>query len=265
MRLGYDAQISPYPISLSIGSLRKPTLREIFDTSSGMSFEKFCYYELFLDITPYTFYTKFKGDEGVAYWNSLEEDEQSKMNMYDVLLNDEQLKNVYLEIFNFFFVETVIFQEDLFILLRDNVKEQIAPANIRGVIHAGIFDSVLNILQQICCMDDETPEEDLKFKNETAKKLYEKMQKAKKKQKSGKKSNINLSIPNIISAVSAKHQSLNYSNIWDLTIFQLIDTFDRLQVNAMYDIEARRVSIWGDEKKTFNEELWYKNHYNSKM
>ena len=38
----------------------------------------------------------------------------------------------------------------------------------------------------------------------------------------------------------------------------------RLQVNKVYDIDARRVSVWGDEKKTFNIALWYKNEYDKK-
>jgi hypothetical protein len=29
----------------------------------------------------------------------------------------------------------------------------------------------------------------------------------------------------------------------------------------MFDIDSTRVSVWGDEKKTFNAALWYKNNY----
>lgn len=263
MRLEYEAQISPYPIILSIGTLRKPTLREIFNTSSGMSFEKFCYYELFLKMSPKAFYTDIKGEEGKEYWNSLTVNEQNNITIYDILLTDEQLQNIYIEIFNFFFVETVIFKEDLFILLK-NANDELQTENISGVIHEDTFNAVLDVIQQVCCIDDKKSNEDLKFKNNIAKKLYDKMQKAQQKQEKRKKKDINLTIPNIISSVSVKHQSLNYSNIWDLTIFQLLDNFNRLQVNAMYDIDALRVSVWGDEKKTFNAALWYKNHYETK-
>lgn len=263
MRLEYETQISPYPIILSIGTLHKPTLREIFNTSSGMSFERFGYYELFLKMSPKTFYTDIKGEEGKEYWNSLTADEQNNISIYDILLIDEQLQNIYIEIFNFFFVETVIFKEGLFILLK-NANDELQKENISGVIHADTFDSVLDVIQQVCCIDDKKSNEDLKFKNNIAKKLYDKIQKAQQKQENRKKKDVNLTIPNIISSVSVKHQSLNYSNIWDLTIFQLLDNFNRLQVNAMYDINALRVSVWGDEKKTFNAALWYKNHYETK-
>ena len=92
----------------------------------------------------------------------------------------------------------------------------------------------------------------------------EKMLKAKKKEQETKKSDLNLTIPNIISSLANKHPSLNYVNIWDLTIFQLLDAFNRTQANSMYDIDSTRVSVWGDEKKTFDVSLWYKNNYDKK-
>ena len=90
------------------------------------------------------------------------------------------------------------------------------------------------------------------------------MLKAQKEQKKQAKNDINLSIPNIISAVASKHPSLNLTSIWDLTIFQLLDSFSRLQANTVYEIDSTRVSVWGDEKKTFDPALWYKNIYDKK-
>ena len=48
-----------------------------------------------------------------------------------------------------------------------------------------------------------------------------------------------------------------------MTVFQLYDSFNRLQQNKMYDIDSTRVSVWGDEKKTFDFGLWYKNNYDN--
>lgn len=227
-----------------------------------MSFEKYCYYELFLKMTPQVFYTDIMGEEGKEHWSSLTAEEQDNENIYNILLTNKQLQNIYVEIFNFFFVETVIFKEDLFVLLK-NGDDGLRAENVSGVIHADTFDSVLYIIQQICGIDDKKSSEELKFKNNTAKKLYDKILKAQNEQERKKKKDANLTIPNIISAVSAKHPSLNYSNIWDLTMFQLLDSFNRLQVNEMYNIAAVGVSVWGDEKKKFDAALWYKNHYDS--
>jgi hypothetical protein len=122
------------------------------------------------------------------------------------------------------------------------------------------------LIQQVCCIfeDDEEPEENMKFKNSAARKIYEKLLSAQKKEKKRKKADINLSLPNIISAVSNCHPTINPINVWDLTLFQLFDTFNRMRANKIYDIDSTRVSVWGDEKKTFDIALWYKNEYDKK-
>ena len=117
MRLDYGTQLSPVPITLSIGTLRKPTLKEI----SVLTFDRFSYYEFFLKITPETYYTKIKKDDGEDYWNSLTEEQKEKMVVYDIIQSDTQIEKIYLEIFNFFFIETVIYQEGFFIILKNRI------------------------------------------------------------------------------------------------------------------------------------------------
>lgn len=266
MRLDYGTQLSPVPITLSIGTLRKPTLKEI----SQITFDRFSFYEFFLKLSPETYYTKLRTEkDGEAYWNSLTEEERDGITIYDIIKEDEQIRNTYVEIFNFFFVETVIYQEGFFILLKENTAidkpDEIKREQVRGAIAKDNFSQVLGLLQQICCIyNDEESLDDMKFKNNLARKLMEKMLKAKKKEQESKKSDLNLTIPNIISSLANKHPSLNYLNIWDLTIFQLLDAFNRIQANSMYDIDSTRVSVWGDEKKTFDVSLWYKNNYDKK-
>lgn len=266
MRLDYGTQLSPVPITLSIGTLRKPTLREI----SQITFDRFSFYEFFLKLSPETYYTKLRiENDGEAYWSSLTEEERDKITIYDIIKEDEQIRNTYVEIFNFFFVETIIYQEGFFILLKENTAidkpNEIKKEQVRGVIAKDNFSQVMSLLQQICCIyNEEESLDDMKFKNNLARKLMEKMLKAKEKEQETKKSDLNLTIPNIISSLANKHPSLNYLNIWDLTIFQLLDAFNRIQTNSMYDIDSTRVSVWGDEKKTFDVSLWYKNNYDKK-
>lgn len=264
MRLDYGTQLSPVPITLSIGTLRKPTLKEI----SQITFDRFSFYEFFLKLSPETYYTKLrKENDGEAYWGSLTKEEQDKITIYNIIEEDDKIRSTYVEIFNFFFVETVIYQEGFFILLKDEVAnpEKIKREQVRGAIAKDNFPQVMSLLQQICCIyNEEESLDDMKFKNNLARKLMEKMLKAKKKEQETKKSDLNLTIPNIISSLANKHPSLNYVNIWDLTIFQLLDAFNRTQANSMYDIDSTRVSVWGDEKKTFDVSLWYKNNYDKK-
>lgn len=255
-------QISPTPITLSVGVLRKPTLREI----SKITFDKFIFYELLLKMTPEYFYTTFiKDNGGQDYWDSLSEEEKDKLTLYDIITNDKELSKIYAEVLNFFFVETVIYKEGLFVLLNeelDDGSEDITPEKVRGIITDESLPEIFELIQQLCCIyDSKEDDKEIKFKNNLAKKLFEKMNKA---EQNKKKSDGNLTIPNIISAVCNKHPSLNYTNIWDLTVFQLLDSFDRMRKNSMYDIDSTRVSVWGDEEKTFDVSLWYKNEYDKK-
>lgn len=268
MKFDYGTQLSPSPIVLSIGTLIKPKLKDIAGNTNGMSFDKFNYFEFLVKMTPESFYTKIKGDEGKQYWNSLSEDERNSLTLYQIVINDEQLLKTFIEIFNFFFIEKVIFKEGYFILLDTNAeknKDITAQTEVRGVISEDIFLQVLDAIQQVCCIADKEDEiDESQFKNKLARKLYYKMQNAAKKAKKERKGDINFTLPNIISAVSNRHPTINPINVWDMTVFQLLDAFNRLQVNLMLNIDSTRVSVWGDEKKTFNAALWYKNEYDKK-
>lgn len=265
MKLDYGTQLSPYPIALSIGSIRKPKLKDISDTRKGMSFDKFNYYLVFIKMTPEKFYTEIQGRKD--YWDFLPDEQKNKISLFDIILKEESLQELYLDIFNFFFVETVIFEQDMFILLKPHVDitEKIKKEDVAGVIKKDLFFNILDIIQQICCVKDF--EEDISkesFKNNIAKKLFMKIRKAKKEEKAKRKLDINLTMPNIISSIANKHPSLNYVNIWDITVFQLYDSFEKIRINTIFDIDSRRISIWGDKNKSFDPNLWYKNNYDKK-
>jgi len=266
MTLDYGSLLSPEPIQLSIGTIRHPILREI----SKITFSKFGIYQYFLKLSPEEYYTKINKTHE-EYWDNLSGDEQEKISLYDIVLIDENLCNTYLEIFNFFFVEKVIFREDFFVLL--NVDKQTTDSEIevtedilRGVVTKETFNDVLDLMQQVCFLkeDELEDESNQKFKNEKARKLWQRMKEAKKKQKETSEHSADMSLPNIISSVAAKSLSLNIYNIWDITLFQLYDQFNRLQTNDAHSINSIRVATWGDEKKTFDYALWYKNMFDKR-
>lgn len=264
MKLDYGTQLSPYPIKLSIGTLIKPKLKDIAE----LSFEKFSYYEVLIKMTPEFYYTKIMGDKGAEYWEQLSEEEQKNISLYTIVINDKNMIDNFTEIFNFFFDENVIFRDKYFVLLNKNLDmtdDNIQENDIKGIISESTFSQVLNIIQQVCCIgNNDESVEDIKFKNETARKMYEKMQKAAKKQKEQRKANLDFSLPNIISKVSNKHPTISPFNVWDLTIFQLLEAFNFIQNEVIFEIESTRVAVWGDEKKTFKASNWYKNEYDKK-
>lgn len=264
MRFDYGTQISPFPIPLSVGMLRKPKLRDIADPKSkpAMSFTKFMFYEFLISMTPKEFFTKAEVEKGQEFWDSLSEEEKRGLTVYDLIQLNPTLMQNFLEVFNFFFEETVLFVEGVFVLVNPDKDYSIDTPqreDIVGVIDSHNFSEILYAIQQVCCIAQEEEEETPKFKNKIAEQMYYRMKEAEKEQK--KKADKDMTLPNIISKVSAKHNSLNFTNIWDLTIFQLLDNFASMREGAMYEIEWTRVAVWGDEKRTFDPARWYKNDF----
>ena len=258
-RLDYANLINPFPVCLMLGTIRKPKLAEIFDPCNGIGYETFSYFEFILMLDPETYFCKLRGEQGKTKWDAMTNEEKDNQKLYDIIINDDELKKQFLDVFNFFFMEKVIFAENVFLLLKDKNAiddiDKLTTDDLKGYISADSFDDVLSILRQICCISDDDHPAQSKFKNKIAEELFKKISRGQKqKEKSDKK----FSIPNIISAVSNKHPTISPITVYDLTIFQLMDCFARLQSNTIYEIESLRVAVWGDEKKTFNAENWYK-------
>ena len=263
MRFDYGTQISPFSIPLSVGTLRKPKLCDIANPKAkpSMSFAKFMFYEFLISMTPEEFFTKAENEKGKEFWNTLSEEDKSGLTVYDLIQLNPTLMQNFLEVFNFFFEETVLYAGEAFVLVnpeKDYASETPQREDIVGVIDSHNFSEILNYIQQVCCIAQEE-EEPPKFKNKTAERLYYQIKEGERER--NKKADKNLTLPNVISAVTAKHYSLNYTNIWDLTIFQLLDNFGRMREGSVYEIEWTRVAVWGEEKNTFDPARWYKNDF----
>ena len=271
VELDYGTLLAPYPIKLSIGTLLKPKLSEIYD----LSFDRFAMYESLTKMTPEVYYTEvLRTNGGEEKWNSFDENTKSSIQLFDIIATDKALQDTYCDVLNFFFDEHVVYLEGAFILFDSdydiNNKTENIKDHIVGVIHnSELFQQVLDIIQQTCCIyekPEESEDTEIKFKSNLARKIFEKMRNAKKEQRKqkAKQENKDYSLPNLISAVSNKHLCLSPINVWDLTVYPLVDSFNRLRTNAIYDINSLRVSVWGDEKKQFDETLWYKYKHDEK-
>lgn len=251
-KLSYEMLLAPFPITLSYCTLRKPTLKEIYD----ISFTKYYLYQLLATLTPESYFKEFRNDQKLKdYWNSLSDDEQKSITLFSLISADPSLWELYLDMLNFFMIETVDFQNGYYFVIHDEADD--------NIISEDDFNLLLSYIRQICNLpDEETKEEEPVFKNDIAKRMYEKMQKA-EKVKSIKK-NFNLSLPNIISKVSNNHPTISPITVWDLTVFQLLDAFGCVQQNIAFEIQSTRVSVWGDEKNKFDIGFWYENTYDKK-
>jgi len=262
MKIDQGTLNSPYPIPLSMGTIKKPTLESI--AKPPMSFQRFYYYEALTVATPKSIFTESDNEEDIKLWESFSIQKQVNMKIFDLIYSSKEFQKEYLEMLNFFFVENVAYIENMgFVTLNPNKDyntEDFERKDIIGVIDRDNFDDVLNYIQQVCCIAPEEPEKVI-YKNKTAEKLDKLFQKAEAENKKNSKADNNLTLSNIVSKVAANHNSINYLNIYRLTVPQVLDNFRSLQNIEIYRIERTRVSVWGDEKKTFDSALWYKNDY----
>ena len=270
MKLDYFTLLCPEPISLSIGTIRHPTLRDIGE----LTFNKFMVFEMYMKLKPYDYFKTLEfGD--TKFWNSLSDEEKKQLSMYDLIQHEKFARAVYLELLNFYFLERVIYRDGFLIIIdTDDYKTPsddivLEDMNIISVLNEKTFYEVLDILQQMCCIKNDNPMDEVKpkFKNEKARRLYERMLKAKEKENKRKaqKDFYNMSLPNIISATAAKNPGLNIINIWDATLFQLYDQFEKAQNNDAHYMNSVRFAVWGDEKNQFDPSLWYKNNYDKQV
>lgn len=261
--LSYWDLLNPEPISFPFGTLRKPTLSEI----ASISMDKYLLYEILargdVRLIREMFFGGHKDESGEAS----QDGDGDTTSVYELILQNESVRNLYTEVLNFFIVEEVIFYDGYFVILTGLPEDmtKLSSEFVRGAIGEESFPQLLAYIQQICCMyeREEEPIEQQKFKSKLAEKLYRKMRKASEEQekRKAKLHQKEYSLANIISAVSNFHPSLSPIQIWKLTKFQLVDSFNRLQSNAIYNITWTRTAVWGDEKNQFDSALWYKNNH----
>ena len=115
-----------------------------------------------------------------------------------------------------------------------------------NIINKEIYQKILEIIAEINCLKVNKQQET--YANEKARKIAEKIQQAKQK-RSSVQSKDSTSLADIISAVASRKESLNLLNIWDLTIYQLYDHYNRLIAEDEFDIHAMNYAYWGGEFK----------------
>lgn len=263
MKLDYGTLLSSDPLQMPYGfSIISPTLSEI----SKLGFNSYNYYlsTLNLDIESY-YKTVLNSDIDYFGGFSVEEKDliQQVKNEYDSIPDSEKASITPIVIFSYdkILMESISKSLSFFTNVDfkyskdDNAfvssKEDAAAATIE----LKYFEEVADMIFQRNGINKPQKEDKPKFKNKIAEKLYYRTLEAENKNKR----NNDLELPNIISSVSAMHNSLNIINIWEITIYQLYDQFQRLQNNCVYDIQAFSVGAWGDKDNKFDQTMWYKN------
>ena len=243
MKIEYFDLISPEPLYFQgIGGIKSPTLREI----SKLSYNAYQWYLTLLLMTPQTYYEVIGQSE---YFESLTDDELQQLDIFGLIVENDEMLKIIENALSFFFVENVRYDESnkAFLTYIDE-----SPV---GAINRNTWDAIIDIISQRNNIQSK-PDDITKAKNKRGIEIFKKIQRYKSAMNKNIAPDKNIELGNVISAIANRSNTLDILNIWDVTIFQLWDAFYRISSNNMYDIQATTVAVWGDEKKTFNSTAW---------
>jgi hypothetical protein len=220
------------PISIpKVGYLYSPTIDEI--TNAG-----FDLYNKYLSILCIS-------SEDICELYDIQ-DENINIEPYEYLLltfqsNEENL-NIVLEGLKYFFREEISYCIDGYFFV-GNISEC-------RIINKDNFNFIIDILKRQNCISRKK-ENTQKPKSESQKKFFALLMEKRKKYKTES----NTDISDTVSAICAKHPSVNLFNVGKLTIYQLVDTYKRLNSIDEYFISIQSL-LAGAKKEDVNLVHW---------
>lgn len=246
MKLSYFELLSPDPVYVqNVGSIISPKLKDL----SSIGINTYQYYLTVLLMDLKTYFIMLGQEE---QYERLTEEEKLQINIFELLLSNEQSASLLQKVLNFFIAEDVILSLENRCFLVQKNKETI------GVITQETYPFICDFICQRNCIKSNQKEDLSKIKSKKALEIVKKLQKGRSERAKQTKADKNMELGNIISAVANKSQSLNIINIWDLTIYQVWDCFIRLSNNSMYQIQSMSVAAWGNKDNHFDATAWFK-------
>lgn len=240
IRLSYIDHISPYGVMLrGVGRIHSPVLSDILKTG---------YYQyqriltLFL-YTPEKYFTDLSAEMHMENpWNQLTNEQKNSLTMFGILTANEDARFELISGLALFICGNLEWDASHAAIVIDRQDN----GSVGGFIDVKNYQSVVKVILQLLDISvDDIPEEAPKFKTEKDRLFYEKFQAKKKKFAQTKKIDPNFELPNMISLLCTFHPSLNYSNIFSLTIGQVRDTFSQLLKAKQLSIADMNYSVWG--------------------
>lgn len=178
-------------------------------------------------------------------------EQKANITMFDILTSAEEPRAELISALGLFISGYLEWDEKHHAIFIDKKTDEKKNVSIGGYIDKKNYSTVTRLCLQMVDIDDEDiPEEAPKFKTEKDRLFYEKFQKKKKQFKQTKKADPNFELPNMISLLCTFHPSLNYSNIFELTVGQIRDSFTQLMKAKQLNIAEMNYSVWGGKYDT---------------
>lgn len=267
MTLDYALLISPTPLQLNLCSVRSPTLREIDALPDKFNTYHMYLSMLLLDIDTYYKNMELQGDSYFAGYTEKEkqqilsiraeyagltEEQRALTGRLDIFGFDRKIVVPLTQALSFFLCEKIIYspEENEFLIFGAESVDPVCTINSRQLSE---LESIILQLNAVSVNTMDAAD----AKNKTAAKIIEKLNKRKKAKEKSAKPDPKLELPNIISAISACHSSINILNIWDLTVYQVYDLFARMQQNTIFVVLKMSVAAWGNKDNKVDFTQWF--------
>lgn len=227
----------------NVGHIRKPTLRQIYDESSGgIGDVAYQFYLSLLAMTPAKF---FERADAYEEYDALSSEEKANIYVFDLITANESMRGAIADALTFFMVEDVEWDEAKNAFL---VYDQ---ETLVGMIVNQNWHDVVDIIMQTNHIEDAVDDDLSSIKNAKARKIAEKLQRGRRKMKQANGENADNEIGNAISVIASFTQ-YRYVDVWDLTIYQLWDIFTRFNIGEQYAYLRTNAAVWGNEHKQFD-------------
>lgn len=204
-----------------IGRVKCPTLREI----RNVTYKVFSIYQSLISVEQEEY---LKANDLLEKYNGLSPQDKAGNTLYYLYLYGET--ELLFGVLELFFYDTVRFNKETssFDIFRKEDETRKA-----GCLNNENFEVFRSELQRILGFKKNT-EEEIKFKNPLAKKMFQKIQKHQKEQK--KKNDRNFELDNMIRKYCTHNKvGINLLNVWELTYYQFITMFTEYQLGRQYD------------------------------
>lgn len=232
----------------NVGHLRSPILRELCPLGIGHSAYNFYLNFLSWDKENLLEYDRLMKYRGVSKL------ENGALNTFDAATLLKQTREFCRGILSFFMLEELVW-DDTGRRFISFTKDE-SPVAI-GEINRENFDDVRKMMLQLNYIGIDGDESPVSYSDQKSKELWERTQ-GYLKELSKKNAGIDkpeYHLSNIVSKLCAVHPSYNLLNVYDLTIFQLYDSFFQTGYIRSSDLNERIFSNHGGEKFKFEDWL----------
>lgn len=258
MKIPYFELLNPYGFKVTgVGRVRSPRLREIGEKG----YREYQYALTLLLMTPKEYYESIARATGTeSMYETLSCEEQDALNIFTLFTESQSAIQDVLSALSFFIEGDLrYYDKSRAVLVNPSFEDDQVTAD--GVINAKNWRDVCEICLKCAYIDPPNkPLPDRKYKDEFTRKKFEEFYRKKEayeKQKRAKqKGNPDYELANIISSLATFHNSLNMANIWDMTVYQVHDTFARQRQKEYIDVSDHNYAVWGG--KDHKMDMWFK-------